>query len=344
MKIATKVKYDFETKRDVSWRAILAGLVSVLSLLLILNLFGLAAGFGSIEPTEEARPLEGLGTGIFVWWGLSNVLALALGGYVAARVGVSLNTKAGVLQGVLTWAIYAVVSAWLLTSAVGKIVSGVGNMVGSVLGQTGEVVKESVGPLLEDQMGELNISLEDAKNEIYALLEDTNKEALQPERLESQGRQLRDQAREQGREAARRPSRADAGIEQIFRSARNIFQQSYEELDREALVNVVVERTDMNRAEAERTVDEYLAEYENLRRQFEEFKEETRRRVNETAEEVAETAAEVSLYLAIALILGALAAAFGGYLGVMDLRTDHESGHYVVEDPAEYRERTGNKS
>jgi membrane protein implicated in regulation of membrane protease activity len=343
MKIATKVKHDFETKRDVSWRAILAGLVSVLALMLVLNLFGLAAGFGSIEPTEEQRPLEGLGTGIFVWWGLSNLLALAVGGYVAARVGVSLNTKAGVMQGVLTWAIYAVVAAWLLTSAVGKIISGVSNVVGSVLGTTGQVVSESVGPLIEDQMGKIDLTLDDVKNQIYSLLEDTNKEALQPDRLESQTRQLGNRAREQGRETARRPSRADAGIEQIFRSARNIFDQSYQELDRDALVNVVVERTDMNRAEAERTVDEYIAQYENVRREFQQFKEDTKRRVNETAEEVAEKAAEVSLYLAIALILGALAGAFGGYLGVIDLRTDHESGHYVVEDPSEYRERTENK-
>ncbi len=333
MKRATKIiTEESHPHKEISWRAVLAGTIIVLSILLILNLLGFAIGLGTIEPTEETNPMEGVGTISLIFWIVSNLIALFAGGYVAARVGISFRTESGIIQGILTWALYTIISAWLLTSMVGSIISGVGNLVGNVVSGVGQTIGDTLGPVVEKQLEEVDISLDEAKNEFYRLLEDTGKEELQPQRIQSQAQRAEEQARQEAQNIARRPASSDAEIERIFRSAINPFENSFEALDKQALVNILVERTDMTQQEAEQTVDGYIAQYENLRAEFEKTKEEVKAKVNEHAEKAAETAAKVSLYLAIALIIGGLVAGIGGFLGAKDLRDDYTRRHYEIEE------------
>jgi hypothetical protein len=319
--------------KGISWRAIIAGTIAALALMLILNLIGMAIGLWSIEPTEENKPLSGLGTGSIIWWVLSNLIVLFTGGFVAARLGSSYMNLNGVLHGIMTWALYTIISAWLLTSIIGRIISGVGNVVGSVLSETGQVVSDQVGPMIKDQFEDIDISLNDAKEEFYSILEDTGKEELNPRNLRNQG----ERAAQEGAEEMRRTGRTDSTIEGIFSNARNIFDQSFEEIDQEALVNILVERTDMTEAEAQRMVENNIAEFEQARAEFQAYLEETKAKAKETAEDVAEAAGDAAMYLALALLLGIAAAAGGGYLGVKHLREDYlKTEHQVTERNVAY--------
>ena len=324
--------YEAEPRKGVSWRAIFAGTITVLSVLLVLNLIGLSIGLGSIDPTEESNPLNGIGTGTIIWWILSNLIALFIGGFVAARVGVSFATNSGIVQGIMTWALYTIISAWLLTSAVGSIISGVGSVVGGVLTSAKDVVAEQVGPVVNKQLENVDISLDESKKEFYALLEDTDKENLDPDELEEKADNVTSDAEDEGQDAAKSPGQIDAEVEEIFGNAKNEFEGTFEALDKEALVNILMERTDMSESEAEETVDNYVASYENLREKSEEFLEKTKEQANETSEDVAEAVAGAAIYLAIALILGAIVAAAGGFLGVKNLRDDYEKNYLVTDD------------
>lgn len=335
-KVSRLNSYDAVPRKGVSWRAIFAGTLTVISIMVVLNLIGLAIGFGSIEPTEESNPLKGLGTGALIWWILSNLIALFGGAYVAARVGVSFSNKSGIIQGIMTWALYTIVSAWLLTTAIGSIISGVGNLVGGVLSSAGKVIEQQVGPVINDQLKDVDISLEQARQEFYSLLEDTNKEALDPDRLENRAENVAAETQERAEQAARQPGNANAQIDQIFDNARSEFGDAFEALDRDALVNVVMERTNMSRAEAERTVDNYISQYERLRVRAERFLQNTKEQATKQAENVANAVADAALYLAIALILGVLVAAAGGYMGVASLRKDYADTHYIREDRVDY--------
>lgn len=331
--------YDVVPRKGVSWRAIFAGTITVLSVMLILNLLGLALGFGSIEPTEESNPLSGLGTGALIWWIVSNLIALFAGAFVAARVGVSFTNKSGIIQGIMTWALYTFISAWLLTSAVGSILSGVGNLVSGVLSSAGKVVKNQVAPAVQNQLQDVDISWNEAKQQFKSLLEDTNQQALDPDRLQNRADSLASSASTRAENAVQQPGQASAQIDQIFSNAKNTFENSFEALDKEALVNVVMERTNMSRAEAERTVEQYISEYEQLRSQTEQFLQQAEQQAAKTAGNVAQAVSDASLYLAIALILGILVAAGGGYTGVSSLRSDYEDTHYVTRDHrTDYRE------
>ncbi|MCR9013702.1 YrzE family protein [Aquiflexum gelatinilyticum] len=330
--------YNKVPRKGISWRAILAGTIAALSLMLILNLIGLAIGLWSIEPTEESDPLSGLGTGSIIWWVVSNLIVLFVGGLVAARVGVSFTNTSGVIQGIMTWALYTLVSAWLLTSVVGSIISGVGNIFGGIISTTGDVVADQLGPVIKDQFADLEVSLDGAKDEFYSLLEDTNKDKLDPQYLESQARRSVNDAQEGASEMARRPGRRDSTIEEVFGKTKNRFEQSFEAIDKQALVNILVERTGMTEAEAKNTVDNSVAEFERAREEFDAFVQETKEKAKVKAEEIANAVANAAIYLAIALTLGAMAAAFGGFLGVKNLRENYLKHDHMAgkTDPSYY--------
>lgn len=341
MKTVTEINtYDSEPKKGISWRAIFAGVVAILSVMLLLNLIGLAIGFGTIEPTEESNPLGGLGTGALIWWIVSCLVALFIGGYVAARVGVSFSNKSGIIQGVMVWALYTFISAWLLTSAVGSIISGVGNVIGSAVSSAGQAIENVVSgngsddtqAVIQQQSRDLNLSLEQAKEEFYALLEDTGKEELDPQRIENRAEEVASEAEQKGETVLRRPGRIDLQVEEIFRSAKNEFQGTFEAVDKQALVNVLTERTNLSESEARRTVDNYLAQYENLRQETRQFIEDAEEQATQTAERVAQGISDAAMYLAIALILGVITAAVGGFLGAKNLRKEYAENGYFRKD------------
>lgn len=328
--------YKNVPQKGVSWRAIFAGTVCVLSIMLLLNLFGLAIGLGSINPTEESNPFSGIGTGSIIWWILSNLIALFAGGYVAARVGVSFSNKSGIVQGIMTWALYTLISAWLLTSVVGSILSGVGSVVSGVLSTAGQAVSQVVPDMQNQNQGQnqnqqLDISLEQAKQAFYSLLEDADKQALDPDNVEQNAQQALNQAEDNAQDAVTSPGNVGSEIEQIFNNAKNQFEGTFEALDKEALVNIITERTNMSESEAEQTVDRYIAQYENLRQQVNSFLEQAGQTAVKKSEQIAQAVADASLYLAIALVLGILVAAAGGFLGVKTLRDDYETNYYVTD-------------
>lgn len=317
--------YQAIPRKGVSWRAIFAGTLTVLAVLLVLNLIGLAIGLSTIEPTEESNPLSGIGTGSIIWWILSNLIALFAGGYVAARVGVSFTTKSGVIQGVMTWALHTIISAWLLTTIIGGIISGVGTLIGGVLSTAGQAVGETVGPAIQNQLQEVDVSWQQAREEFRALLKDADKEALDPDAIESNVNQVASQAQ------------SETDMEAVFDGAKDRVNQTFEALDREALINILVKRSNMTRAQAEQRVDEVTARYESIRAEVNEFLNRAGETAEQQAENIASAVAKASMYLAIALILGVIVAALGGLTGVKNLREDYAREEYAVEREETYR-------
>ena len=321
--------YNSVPRKGISWKAIIAGLICALSILLIFNLIGLAVGFGAIDPAEENNPFSGLGTGSLIWWIVSNLIALFIGGYVAGRVGVSFFNKSGMVQGLMTWALYTTLSIWIFTSAIGGIISGVGNVISNVLSGSQNNSQNQVTNTTQQQNQGLDISLEQAKQEFYGLLGDTEKPALDPENIENNVDQVVEESRNEVQQMVRQPGSIDAEIEEIFGNAKDEFQNTFQALDQQALVNVLTSRTDMSESEAERTVDNYLSEYNNLLEDSENFLQQIEKEAQQKAGNVAEAVADAAIYLAIALILGMVTAAAGGYTGVKNLRKDYEKNDYL---------------
>ena len=116
----------------VSWAAIVAGAAGAAALSLILLILGVGLGLSSVSPwSGQGAAASTFGISTIVWISFTQLAAAGMGGYLAGR----LRTRwAGVdadevyfrdtAHGFLAWAIATLVTAALLTSTIGGIVSG----------------------------------------------------------------------------------------------------------------------------------------------------------------------------------------------------------------------------
>lgn len=309
---------SFQTK-SISWSAIFAGTVSVLAILLVLNLIGVSIGLFSFDPASSDNPTKGLGTGSFVWWVITNIIALFLGGFVAGRVGAALTKCSAMIHGFMTWALYALVSVWLLTSAIGSVFSGLGSLVSGVAKETTHLtstIVQNTGilPSADGLAGQINF--DEIKSEAKQLLKDTEKKELNPNNLENKVENIADSAEDKVENAAKNPNNADSEIDSFFDKLGKEGGDAMEVADKDALVNILKNRTNMSEEEARQTVDNYATKYEKIKAEAKEKWENVKESTNETAENVTDKAGSISIWAALALIIGAVSAIFGGVFGL----------------------------
>ncbi|WP_310459850.1 hypothetical protein [Sphaerotilus sp.] len=116
----------------VSWGAIAAGAAAAASLSLILLILGVGLGLSSVSPwVRDGVSTTTFGVSAILWLTLTQLLASAMGGYLAGR----LRTKwtevhtdevyfRDTAHGFLAWAVASLATAALLTSVIGSILSG----------------------------------------------------------------------------------------------------------------------------------------------------------------------------------------------------------------------------
>lgn len=128
----------------VSWSAVIAGATAAASLSLILLILGVGLGFSSISPwSSEGISATAFGAATIGWLTFTQLAASAVGGYLAGR----LRTRWASLHmdevyfrdtahGFLAWGLATLVTAAVLTSAVGTVLSG-GARAGAAVAATG---------------------------------------------------------------------------------------------------------------------------------------------------------------------------------------------------------------
>lgn len=122
--------------RGLSWGAVFAGSIVAVVSMIVLNLLGVAIGAATLNVGTN---LEAFGVGSGIWWGLSVLLSLFFGGWIAGRLSNSLDRGEGMIHGLVTWGVVVLASVLTLTSAVGTMLGGafsvLGNQVSAVLFQ-----------------------------------------------------------------------------------------------------------------------------------------------------------------------------------------------------------------
>ncbi|NMM80199.1 hypothetical protein B2J86_04500 [Acidovorax sp. SRB_14] len=116
----------------VSWAAILAGAAGAAALSLILLILGVGLGLSAVSPwSGQGAAADTFGVATIVWISFTQLAAAGLGGYLAGRLRTrwaGLDTDEvyfrDTAHGFLAWAVATLVTAGLLTSAIGGIVHG----------------------------------------------------------------------------------------------------------------------------------------------------------------------------------------------------------------------------
>ena len=113
-----------------SWGAILAGAAGAAALSLILLILGTGLGLSSVSPfSGEGVGATGLGISTILWITFTQLAASAIGGYLAGRLRTRWAAThvdeiyfRDTAHGFIAWAVATLVTAAVLTSAIGTIV------------------------------------------------------------------------------------------------------------------------------------------------------------------------------------------------------------------------------
>lgn len=116
----------------VSWGAIIAGAAATAALGLILLMLGTGLGLSSVSPwAYSGVSATTFGVSTIIWLTFTQLVASGMGGYLAGRLRTKwVDTQLDEVyfrdtaHGFLSWAVAALITAALLTSVIGSIVSG----------------------------------------------------------------------------------------------------------------------------------------------------------------------------------------------------------------------------
>ena len=264
---------------DVSWGGVLAGVVAGLVTQLILNLIGVGIGASTLNPMTGDNPTaSGFSIGAGIWWALSGIIAAFVGGYVASRLSGRPKASTGSWHGLTSWALTTLVIFYLLTTAVGGLIGGAFNTVSGAIGGVGHAVGTA------------------AQTAVPALSQGTDPVGAMQQALSAP--------------AANEPGN--------FKDATA------------ALAKAMVSGDDAQVADAREKVAQALAKQQNIpvdqararvsayETQFRDKAAQAKQKAEEAADVAAKTVSRGALLGSLALILGAVAAWFGGKAGTVD--------------------------
>ena len=193
---ATKFRGD-----RMSWGAIFGGAIAALGLWMMLSSFGIAVGLTSVDP-NNAGTLKFAGAFTGIWTLVVALVALLVGGLVAARVGGAATRVGGALHGLVMWGLTALAGAWLvgsiLSSAVNTAVSAGGaaaQAAGAALGSAAGAVPAGASGIVQA----FGLDADDALGPVNQRLRDAGKPPVTAAQLQDAARNTVQNAVRQGR-------------------------------------------------------------------------------------------------------------------------------------------------
>lgn len=313
---------NFSIKR-ISWSAVFAGVLVVIVVQILLTLLGLGIGLSTIDPVTEQNPTSGLGTGSAIWYIVSSLLSLFIGGWVAGRLAVAPRLFDGILHGVLTWCLATLVTIYFLTTTIGSLIGGAGRLVGGLVRTAGSAVSAAapgIGNAVQEQLNENGIDLKgldisSLKEEANTLLRQTGNPDLNPDKLERQVDKAGQQTESAANRAASNPQAANDIADGLFRKLFRQGKATVSSVDRGDAVNVVMKRTGKTRPEAEQTVDGWINTYKQAVVKLDQTRKEAVIQARHAADAAASAASKAALFGFLGFLMGVIAAGYGAKMG-----------------------------
>lgn len=325
---------------NISWSAIIAGVVTFFACLAVLSLIGSAIGFGVVKPTSS-DPFAGVGTGVLIWSVITTVLAFMAGGFIAGMAA----RRVGMLHGFLTWATSVLVLIVMLTTITTAAISGVGTLFGNAFSLVGDgvtSVASGVETVVEKGIDSATQSLGDVntdevQSQINEVLKDTKTPELQPDYLNNQLKEAGNEITQAGKELLVNPDNADQILSSLTESLNEKAETIGNAADRDAIAKSVSANTDLNEAEAKEATDNIYNGLQTASTQAQESInkasqsiDEAKAQIDQTikdarvqADKAADATAKASIWafigLALALVLTTISGIWGSnFVGVRD--------------------------
>ena len=321
---------------NLSWASILAGAVTAAACFATLSLLTAALGFGLFSPTAS-DPLSGVGVGTGIWTAITLILSFLAGGFVA---GYSARST-GKLHGAITWAVTLLLLLTFVINAIGQVLGAAanvagtaanvaGNVAGSTISATGDAVSagvEKAGSAIGD------VDTAELQENVEKYLADTDIEELQPEYLNNQLEESKDEIGQAVKDIALNPDNAKNIISDLTKSLQDKANTIADSADRDAIANAVAQNSDLTQEEAEEVTDNIYnglvdankqaqtalndasTQINNYATEAENKVDETVKNAKEGAEDASNKASAGSVITFLGLIAALALSAWGGQMG-----------------------------
>jgi len=131
-------------RNRVQWGPIIAGLVTALTLFILLTILGLGIGASVLEPREAGQEA---GTWATIWGAVSIILAFFVGGWIAAKTAAVGGEFGGMMNGLLVGAAGILLVVWLTSTGLGNLFGLLSSNVGDIANLATNVAQqEGVSP------------------------------------------------------------------------------------------------------------------------------------------------------------------------------------------------------
>lgn len=319
----TTVERDLGNR--ASWGAIFAGTVLSLALIVLMGLLGLGFGFSAIDPAQQDI-VGGADTGTPIWLFVSQIIALFIGGFAAARLAGHLGKPGALLHGATIWSLQTLIAVYL---AGALAVTGV-QSVGSMLNTAGSAISTTADAVIPDDMSLPDISL---PNMTFDSLPDEVQDELRAEGItpenfraearaafrniisESEQRRAIDRAEATAGEILRNPGTAREEIEDFLDTLYGGSGAILNEEDKEEAIEVMESRFGISPADARQFLDTIEARAQELQTQMEQTVETMQAEAVDAAQAATDAAATTAFYAFLASLLGLIAAMGGALVG-----------------------------
>ena len=268
----------------VSWGAVFAGAMVALVVQLILNLLGIGVGASTLSPaTGDSPSPTAFSVGAGIWWAVSSIVAALAGGYTAGRLSGQPKESSGAWHGFTAWALSTLVVFYLLTTTIGGIIGGAFQTLGTAASGTTQTLGSIAQTAVQATAPALSRTADPFSNIERSLRNATG--GTDPAALR------------------------DAAASALRAALTGDPKQTQDTRERAAQAIAKSQNVAIDEARAQ------VARYEQ---QFRQAVDETKQRAASAAEAAATATSRGALFGAFALILGAVAAWFGGRLGAVD--------------------------
>ncbi|MGI4978591.1 MAG: YrzE family protein [Janthinobacterium lividum] len=268
-------------RRRISWGAILGGVVLVVVVQLLLSLLGTGIGLSTVDVNAGSTPdASSFGIGAGVWWLVSSIVALFVGGLVAARMAGIAPRLDGLLHGLVTWGIATLLTIYLLTSAVGGLIGGGFSALGGLASAAGSGISSAAKPLAQAA----GVTPDAVKDQAEGYLQPSNPD---PATMSPQDAQ-KEVAKDLATYAKGGPDAAGA---------------------KERVVSIMAAQLKVSHDDAAKKFDDAQAKLQQAKAQAVQT-------AKNAADASASAASKTSFAVFVDLLLGGIAAAVGGALGV----------------------------
>jgi hypothetical protein len=265
--------------RRISWGAVFAGVLVALIVQLTLSLLGIAIGLGATLVLDAGR---GIAIGAAVWWILITLVSLFVGGWIAGKLcGIPFPFES-VLHGIVLWALSIIITVWLLAGTLGAIMGGAFGVLQTAVTGASQVITPQMAEELRAMVAQQDTVSGNIKEEADRILS-------QNARQEIDMNAARDEL--------------ESAVDDLL-GAEMPAQE-----ERQKVIAVLTQYTTLTQEQANSLVDGWMSRYqqsEAMRMQ---------EGASDIAEQSAKIAAQSALWSFLMLVLGALAAALGAYVG-----------------------------